>query len=90
MPVMNPESTIMQQTEGYWQNIAALLLYKLSKTEEVKIFSDDIVQFQQSGLALLTNGHHDSIGFKLVTHEEAVRLAQYDAERRASYEGKKQ
>ena len=90
MPVMNPESTIMQQTEGYWQNLAALLLYKLSKTEEVKIFSDDIVQFQQSGLALLTHGHRDSISFKLVTHEEAVRLAQYDAERRASYEGVKQ
>lgn len=90
MPVMNPESTIMKQTEGYWQNLAALLLYKLSKTEEVKIFSDDIIQFQQSGLALLTHGHHDSIGFKLVTHEEAARLAQYDAERRASYEGVKQ
>ena len=90
MPVMNHESTIMQQTEGYWQNLAALLLYKLSKTEEVKIFSDDIIQFKQSGLALLTHGHHDSVGFKLVTHEEAARLAQYDAERRASYIGTKQ
>lgn len=90
MPVMNPESTIMQQTEGYWQNLAALLMFKLSKTEEVKITSDDILEMQQSGLALLTHGHQDSIGFKLVTHEEAARLAQFDAEHRASYEGRKQ
>lgn len=90
MPVMNPESTIMRQTEGYWQNLAAILLFKLSKTEEVKVTSDDIIGLKQSGLALLTHGHHDSIGFKLVTHEEAARLAQYDAERRASYEGVKQ
>lgn len=90
MAALNQDSTIIGQVEGYWQNLAAMLLFKLSKTEEVKVTADDIKTFQQSGLVLLTHGHHDSIGFKLVTYHEAVSLAKYDAVLRASSEGVKQ
>lgn len=75
--VMNPEAAILQQVDGHWQKLAALLVWKLAKTG-VTLTEKEISEFPPD-LVLLTHGHKDSIEFKMVTQDEAQRLAEYDA-----------
>lgn len=77
--VLNPDSTMMQQSEGHWQKYLCFLIWKLAR-EGVTITSEDITEFaNQDKNILLTHGHIDSIEFKLVTHAEAERIRNYDA-----------
>lgn len=83
--VINPDSAMMQQAEGQWQKFAALMTAKyLKDTGKASLYItlDDMKEFELTEAnVLLTHGHHDSIEFKMVTHSEAMRLAQYDAQR---------
>ena len=75
--VMNPESAILQQLDHHWQQIAALLVWKLAQNG-VTLTEKEISQFP-TDLVLFTHGHKDSIDFKLVTREQAEQLAKFDA-----------
>ena len=75
--ILNPESEILQQTEGHWQKLLALIVWKLAK-QGVMITADDIMAFGKEGLVLLTHGLPDGIEFKMVTQTEASQLIVMD------------
>lgn len=81
---LNPDSTMLRQSEGHWQKYLCLVLWKLAR-EGVTITLDDMVGFaNQDKNVLLTYGHIDSIEFKLVTRAEAERVAAYDKQQKGS------
>jgi arginine decarboxylase-like protein len=80
--VMNPDSAVLQQMEGYWQNMAALMLWKLAR-DGVELTKEDIESFPK-GSVLLTHGHKESVEFKLVTQEVAETIVAHD---RATHQG---
>lgn len=69
---------IIDQLEGQWEKIVAALVFKLAK-DGVVLTMKDFEECTNSGRALLSHGHFDSIEFKMVTREEAKRLAEFDA-----------
>lgn len=79
---VNPESVVLRQLDGYWQKIAALLVWKLA-SEGVVIKATEMAEFHDLSAAgdaiLLTHGHKDSIEFKIVDAEAAKRIAEHDA-----------
>lgn len=76
--VMNPDAAILQQLDGQWQKMCALLVWKLAR-QGVTITDTEIDKCIGEGeLILLTHGHHDSIEFKLVTPAEAERIVAHD------------
>ncbi len=83
METLNPDSTILQQLEGEWQKIVLLLLWKLVKDAPVKISIDDMIALQaafpNSMPTLLAHGHSDSFELRVISMEQAKRLAEYDA-----------
>lgn len=84
---LNPDSAMAKQTEGQFQKFLAIALHKLKREhgiDGVKITADDIAEFADAGLVMLTHGHVDSIELRLVTLAEANRLAAYDAGMRGS------
>lgn len=85
--VFNPDSTVLQQVDGHWQKIAAFIVWKLvPKGQSVSITAEDLrlieKEFGLEGPTLLTHGNFDSLEFKIVSREEAVRLAEYDRKMR--------
>jgi hypothetical protein len=81
---LNPGSVMTDQLREHWQKMCALLVWKLARTGTA-INQAEIEQFLRESEAgnavLLTLGHADSIEFKIVTHDEAVRLAKRDQSR---------
>lgn len=73
---LNPDSAILQQLDGQWQKIAAVLVWKLARNG-VTLTVGDFASFPKDH-ALYTHGHRDSIDFKLVTMADAERLAAHD------------
>jgi len=88
MTELNPDAVILQQLQGQWQKMVALVVFKLAKEKGVKITQTDITAFmreyERTGMTLMTWGHFDSIEFKLVTREEAERLAAWDKQQRGN------
>lgn len=74
--VINPDAAILQQLDGQWQKIAAILIWKLAPNG-VTLTHEDMERFPPD-LALYTHGHKESIDFKMVSMEEAQRLADHD------------
>lgn len=74
--IMNPDAAVFGQLQEHWQKMAALIVWKLAP-KGVTITIDDIASFPQDRF-LLTHGHKDSFEFKIVTKEEAERLAAHD------------
>ncbi len=79
----NPESTMLQQVDARWAEIAMLILWKLAQQQKVTITADEIARckaaFGPSGPIVLIHGHTDSVDFQIVTEEQATRLAAHDA-----------
>lgn len=80
------DAPVLDQLEGQWQKMAGLILFKLlKKGEEVEITVDDMKRYEQEwpgGAIIFTHGRHSSFAFKLISAEEAARLAAYEATRR--------
>ena len=77
---LNPDSTMLQQSDGQWMKYCGLILMKLSPDKPVVITMADITAAMNGGEKfVLIHGHTDSVEFKMVTREEAERLAAYDA-----------
>ena len=81
--ILNPDSTIMQQSEGHWQKYLMLVISKLAPAG-VTITVRDMEKLAGEERILLTHGHIDSIEFKLVTRAEAERLIAYDKTQRGT------
>lgn len=80
--VMNPDSMMMQQMEGHWQQMVAIILWKLVKREVVKITAADMEALQAEfgclGPVVFTHGKADAIEFSLITQAQAQVLAEHD------------
>lgn len=76
---INPESAMLEQSDGMWQRYMGLILLKLAP-DGVTISKEDIEAFAARGEdnVVLAHGHFDSFSFKVVTREEAIRLAEWD------------
>ena len=86
--VINPQSAMIQQSEGMWQKYLALVIFKLTVITKINPMKSVVVSAKEMerfdkyhAQCLLTHGHHDSIEFKLVDEVTAKRLAEYDATR---------
>ena len=86
--VINPDSTMVQQSEGHWQKYLSLVLWKLLGRNAVVITLADIQAlnraFGEEGPVVKTHGHVDSIEFQLIDHATAQRLAEWDATRKGA------
>lgn len=81
---LNPDSAVLQQVDGYWQKLAALILWKtVGAGHVVKVTAADIeamgAHFTPGEATILTHGHVDSIDFSLVSSERAAAIAAHDA-----------
>ena len=76
--VLNPEAAILQQLDSHWQQVAALLLWKLARVGVTTLTMEEIESFPQQDLVLMTHGHKDSIDFSLVTKEAAEKIVAHD------------
>lgn len=77
---INPDSTVLQQVDGYWMKLCSMLLWKLSPTKPVEITVKDfeeIAKFYELPTVLI-HGHTSSLTLSLVTSERAAQLAEYD------------
>ncbi len=74
--ILNPESTVMQQSQGMWQKYLALVLFKLSPNKSIDISIKDMERFEKfHAQNILAHGHAESIEFSLVDDATAKRLA---------------
>ena len=76
--VMNPDAAILQQLDGQWQKICALLVWKLAR-QGVTLTHKEIDECTAEGeLILLAQGHYDRFEFKLVTPEQAAVIMAFE------------
>lgn len=81
--IINPDAAVLWQTDGQWQKIATFIIAKLvPRGQSVTITAEDMKRLERDyapGIPVLaTIGHYDSFEFKIVTEEEAKRLAEHD------------
>lgn len=81
----NPGSVIGDQMREHWQQLAALLVWKLAR-QGVSITDKDMARYAQEverGEAMFYFlGQHDRINFKIVDRKRAEELAAYDRAQR--------
>lgn len=73
---------VIDQLEGQWEKIVALLMWKLNKGALTSLTAKDIEAYHASELVLFAHGHADGFSFRLVTHEEAQHLAENETSNR--------
>lgn len=85
---LNPESTVLQQVDGHWQKLFAILLWKFAKRDVVVVKDTDIEamakEFAPCGPIVFTHGQVDGFRFSLVTEEKAKEIAAFDAMQRGT------
>lgn len=73
------DAPVLGQLDGHWQRITALLLHKLvERGGEVVLSAEDMKRYAEEwpqGAIVMVDGRFDSLAFKLVTIEEARRIA---------------
>ena len=84
---INPESAMLQQVDGHWQKLAALLIFKLAGGRRVTITTQDMqalaANYAPGIPCVLTRGKPGCIELSLVTQAEAIRLAEFDRQTRS-------
>lgn len=77
----NPGATLNAQLNGHWQQLMAVLVWKLAK-DGVTLTAAEIGEYSdlahRGEAVLMTYGHSDSIDLKIVTAEAAREIATYD------------
>lgn len=72
------DAPVLDQIESIgYMKFMALLVHKLAPNG-VTITADDIAKFPPGGV-LLSHGHYDGFEFRIVTQEEAERIAEHAA-----------
>lgn len=86
--VINPDSTILQQSQEHWMKYLSIVVWKLAPKGVTLTMKDFEEVLRRTGtdeeLTLLTHGHYDSIEFKIVTRAEALCIAEHDAKQRGT------
>ena len=75
--ILNQDAAVFDQVDGQWMKLLAMVVWKLAP-KGVEITAADIASFPPDG-TLVTHGHRESFEFRIVTEEEAKRLAAHDA-----------
>lgn len=75
--ILNRDAAVFDQVDGQWMKLLAIVVWKLAP-KGVEITTADFESFPPNG-TLLTHGHRESIEFKIVTEDEARRIAAHDA-----------
>lgn len=70
------DAPVVDQVESNAVKFLALLVWKLAP-KGVTITMADIAKFSAEGGVLFSHGHPTSFDFRIVTPEEAARLAQH-------------
>jgi hypothetical protein len=72
---LNPNHPVVKETQEQWYKLCAILMFKYGQAE-VQVTAEDIARFMQSGKSNITiHPKNDVITLRLVTDEEAARLA---------------
>ncbi len=84
---INPDAVILQQLQGAdWQKLVAMLVWKLSPGEVVRLTAKDMEEYskqQEAGTSVFfIQGHKDSLEFSTVTEAQAKVLAAHDKTQR--------
>jgi hypothetical protein len=77
---MNDRAAVLDQLEGQWQKIAALLVWKLAGDKPVIIGIKDFEELERAtaaGKVFMTWGHYDSFEFRIIDKADAERLADH-------------
>ena len=78
------DAPILDQVREHWQKLLAVVVWKLARRKGVVITLKDFEAFraesEATGLTLLTWGHRDSVEFRMVTREDAERIAAHDTD----------
>lgn len=75
MNELNPNHPVTNEIREQWHKLCAIVMFKLG-TDEVKVTSDDIQRFVDSGKANITvRPKGDVMTLSLVSDAEAARLA---------------
>jgi hypothetical protein len=78
---MDDAPVLDQIDEIGWQKFLALIVFKLAPNG-VTLTSEDVEQFAREDKVLFSHGLGDRFEFKMVTREEAERIAAHEAGRR--------
>jgi hypothetical protein len=72
---LNPNHPVVREAQDQWYKLCAIMIHKQGLTE-IKITAKDIEAFMASGRANITiYPKEDTITLRLVTEEEAQKLA---------------
>lgn len=90
---MTERAPILDQLDGQWQKIAAVLLFKLSRDTPVTLTLKDFEAFREWQAIVdqqfMTWGHYDSIELRFMKIAEAQRLSEHmNAIGGAAFKGK--
>jgi len=74
------DAAILEQLDQKWQNITAMLLWKLADSKVVTLTTEDMRKFSelypdQGGPVIFTHGHAYSIEFSIVSGDAARLIA---------------
>ena len=83
------DAPVLDQVEPYWQKLAALILWKLKGVERVEITYEDMKRMEAEfagagGAIIFVHGMYDRFAFKIVTPEEAERIAKHETTQRGN------
>lgn len=82
------DAPVLDQLNGIpdgWKKMLAMVVWKMARQKGVTITTRDMQQFSDEGVVLLTHGHYDAFEFRIVTPEDAERIA---AHHKATQEGR--
>lgn len=71
---------VLDQLEGQWQKIAAVLVWKLGRDLPVIVTAKDFADIQaesNAGKVFMTWGHYDSFEFRWMVKSAAEKLADH-------------
>lgn len=82
---LDPESVMLQQVDGQWQKLAALIIWKLvGRDVNVSITADDIEAmnkaFAPGQATLLTHGMGETINFRLIDEAAGQQIAAFESQ----------
>jgi hypothetical protein len=71
---------VLDQLEGQWQKIAAVLVWKLAREKGVIVGDKDFEEIRRAnadGQVFMTWGHYDSFEFRWMDRGAALKLAEH-------------
>ncbi len=84
--IINPDSVVLNQLDGPWQELAMMILWKLNGDKPVNITAKDMESllnhFNPGIPVLMVMGTADSLTFQVIDENKAQVLAEHEANQR--------